>query len=57
MRYYKVVARNIHNLICKESDPHTWEECQDIYHEYMSYDEVFYVTIICSREETIPNGK
>lgn len=46
MKYYKVIARNYDDIIIQESDPHTWEECQEIYHEYFSYDEVGSVNII-----------
>lgn len=45
MKYYKVIARDYEEKIIQESDPHTWEECQELYHEYFSYDEVGSVTI------------
>ena len=45
MKYYKVIARNFDDLIIQESIPHTWEECQELYHEYFDYDEVCTVEI------------
>ena len=46
MKYYKVIARNWEEKIVQESDPHTWDDCQEIFHEYYSYDEVESVDII-----------
>lgn len=46
MKYYKVIARNFDEIIVQESDPHTWEECEEIYAEYFSYDEVGSVNIL-----------
>jgi len=47
MKLYKVIARDFDDYIVHESDPHTWEECEEIYHEYMAYDDVGSVAIIC----------
>ena len=47
MKYYKVIAQNFEDLTVQVSDQHTWEECETLYLEYMSYDEVGSVSIIC----------
>ena len=46
MKYYKVIARNYKDVIVQESDPHTWEDCQERYDEYCTYDAVTSVSII-----------
>jgi len=40
MKLYKVIAYDFNGRIAKESDPHTWAECEDIQNEYMSYDHI-----------------
>ena len=47
MKLYKVIAWDFEDKIVQESDLHTWEECEEIQNEYMSYDEVGSTGIIC----------
>lgn len=46
MKLYKVIAYDFDGRVVKESDPHTWAECEDIQIEYMCYDHVGATSII-----------
>lgn len=48
---YKVIAWDFNDKQCKESDPHTWEECEKIQDEYMSYDHVGATAIVIAEGE------
>lgn len=46
MKVYKVKAWNEEEISVQESDPHTWAECEAIYHEYLERDDTVSVSII-----------
>lgn len=46
MRYYKVIVHDLKGFKKHESDPHTWAECEDVYNEYVTYDDAATVSIV-----------